>query len=263
MTTGRFIWPPAGRREGGDPGAGDAARAGAAAREAVRGERGAARGGAQVWSAVERTWIGVVSSPLEARLREAGLSVTGVLEGSDASCWRCGHDVGPHEVDGAGCARCRGMRLNWQAAVRVGPYRSGPIGGASDASEEAGQPWGTPAAVRVGAVLAGAIREVKYGRFAALGEDLGRRLGVACRRRLIDVGMEGAMVVVVPVPTSWKRRLLRGIDHPRVIARGVAQELDCVMWSGLSRSERPSQTLLAASERGESVRGTMRLGWRA
>jgi predicted amidophosphoribosyltransferase len=157
------------------------------------------------------------------------------------------------------------MRLNWEAAVRVGPYRAGSVGGAKDASEggDGHEALEAPAAVRVGVVLAGAIREVKYGKFAALGEDLGRRLGAACRRRLMDVGMEGAKVVVVPVPTSLKRRVLRGIDHPKVIAGGVAQELGCSMWSGLSRSERPSQTRLAASERGESVRGTMRLGWRS
>ncbi|MEM1424671.1 MAG: hypothetical protein AAGH64_11800, partial [Planctomycetota bacterium] len=47
------------------------------------------------------------------------------------------------------------------------------------------------------------IHEVKFERGWRLGEDLGAMLG----ERLVEQGFAG---VVVPMPTTWRRRMARG-----------------------------------------------------
>lgn len=142
-------------------------------------------------------------------------------------CDRCGHSVGPHEENEFGCAECRGSRPAWDRAVRLGRY------------DGALRDW---------------VQEVKFTRFRALGIDLGRQLGEQLRR----AGLPETRVVVCPAPTSWRRRVGRGIDHSAAIATGVAAELRAPMRRLLSRAHRATQQGLVGSERRRNLRGAFR-----
>lgn len=223
VRTDPFIWPP--RPTEAAPLGGCASSAGSGVGEKVGRLRVLAR-------VVEDEFLDVTSQPLADRLVGAGLGV----DAGGAYCWRCGYSIGVFESDGGGCGRCRGIRQPWGQTVRLGAY--------------------------VG-VWAGCVHEVKYTRFGQLGHELGVLLGRRLARRLVDAGVDLQRVLVVPVPTSLRRRLSRGIDHPRVIAGGVGRGLSVgtgvrvPVISVLSRKHRPSQTSLPASERQVSVRGTM------
>jgi predicted amidophosphoribosyltransferase len=184
---------------------------------------------------IERTWLGVTSAPLDQRLRAAGISP----DPGDAYCWRCGHTIGPMESDARGCARCRPLRLAWDQAVRLGPY-----GGPDD------QVWRR------------CVLELKFHRFGAIGLALGRLLGQRIASRLADQGIEPASCVIVPVPTSFRRRLARGIDHPLWLARGVAHSTGGIIWPCLGRADRPPQTSLTMTQRAGNLPGAIKLAWR-
>jgi predicted amidophosphoribosyltransferase len=123
--------------------------------------------------------------------------------------------------------------------------------------------------VRLGAYTAPLddwIREVKFGAFAELGRDLGRELGARVSQALQADGHRGrpvpTRVIIVPVPTSRRRRLARGIDHTMALARGVRKALAADGWIVqirrlLSRRHRPSQLEVPASERERNARGSI------
>jgi predicted amidophosphoribosyltransferase len=267
MPESPFIWPP------GNPGP-DGARSGEHAASSARASSRATenpgpsseRSGAtpaRVLAAVEHEFLDLIS-PLAARLAGAEVaSGAGAREqervdvgGGLSACWRCGRSIGPFESDAGGCGWCRGMRLPWAGTVRLGAYDG---------------------------VWAQVVREVKYARFAQLGHEAGERLGMAMAQRLADAGVEAGSVVVVPVPTHWRRRFVRGIDHAEVIAAGVAAGLSKALKptarpepreigetrqgvggrtkvpivKALWRLARPSQTSLPASERRRSLGRTM------
>ncbi len=64
------------------------------------------------------------------------------------------------------------------------------------------------------------------------------------------------------MPMPWQRRLYRGIDHARVIAGGVAAELDAPLLSLLARANGPPQVSLRATQRSRNA-GRMRRQRRA
>jgi predicted amidophosphoribosyltransferase len=107
------------------------------------------------------------------------------------------------------------------------------------------------------------VHEVKFTRWRRLGMDLGRLLGAAVGDEMdrlgssgLDAGMAGVLdraPVVVPMPTTLGRLLVRGIDHAKAIARGVAAEVGGELAQPLRRLRRPSQTEVAPSERGANV----------
>lgn len=98
------------------------------------------------------------------------------------------------------------------------------------------------------------VHEVKFTRFQALGVTLGHRLG----RRVIEAGGDGPGWLVVPAPTTRRRRLARGVDHAGAIAAGVAAETGWPVRRLLARRHRPSQTSLPASERKRNAAGAFR-----
>ena len=165
-------------------------------------------------------WLAPDAPRLAHRMRETGWAP----DEMGAWCDRCAATVGPHEEDEFGCSACRGKRLPWERAVRLGEH-SGAL-----------RDW---------------VHEVKFTRFRALGIELGRELG----KRLRASGLPGKGVVVCPAPTSWRRRMARGIDHSGAIALGVAQEIGAARGRLLRRAHRPSQQELAASERKRNLRG--------
>lgn len=195
-----------------------------------------------VAQAVEAEFLDLTSAPLHARLADAAdkhlQGSAWTIDDGMAACWRCGRSIGAFESDAGGCAWCRDLRLPWTGTVRLGAYAG---------------------------LWAKVVQEVKYSRFAQLGYDLGMLLGQRIARRIDDAGVDRAGVVVMPVPTHWSRRWVRGIDHPRVIASGVAAALSrgrdtaVPMLAALTRKARPSQTSLPASKRRTSLGQTMRL----
>jgi predicted amidophosphoribosyltransferase len=155
-------------------------------------------------------------------------------------CNRCAQSVGLGEDDEFGCAECRGKRLAWSRAVRLGAFEG---------------------------ELAAWVREVKFTRNASLGVELGRVLA----GRLIEAGVGCDRVCVIPIPMSRRERLFKGFNHARCIAEGVAKGLRAPLVVGLKRTHRPSQRSMpsvAARERNargafSAVSGVDLRGWRA
>lgn len=198
---------------------------------------GAAAGEA-LWGEIERTWIGLASGPLEQRLAEAGWQADPVS--FEVYCQRCGRDVGVFEADRNGCARCRGRRLPWKRVVRLGRYEG---------------------------ELREAIHELKFTAWRQMGAELGQRLGQQLAEAIArEPAAMGREIWVVPVPTSFRRRMSRGIDHSKVLARAVVAELRRTpaggggvrLWACLERKHRPSQLSVTAGERARNVAGSMR-----
>ncbi|MEQ8844047.1 MAG: hypothetical protein RIB58_04260 [Phycisphaerales bacterium] len=176
---------------------------------------------ARAWIDIERIWLDPVAEPLDRR--------AGRLNWRRASpgdwCDRCGANVGPNEADELGCAQCRGRRLPWDRFVRLGDYEP-PL-----------STW---------------VQEVKFGGWRALGRSLGRELG----RAALEAGFEGAGGAVVPAPTTFRRRMARGIDHALVLARGVSCETGAPVRRLLQRTHRPSQRGLSPAQRTSNVAGS-------
>jgi predicted amidophosphoribosyltransferase len=66
-------------------------------------------------------------------------------------------------------------------------------------------------------------------------------------------------VVVVPVPTSWRRRMERGIDHTGVLAAAAGREAGVRVVRGLGRRHTPAQVGLSATARAANIRGAFRV----
>lgn len=211
----KFVWPP--RRDGPpqvvDPGAGEGGRARAA--------RGA------TWLEVfEREWVGVRGWSWGVRARQAGW----VVDGRGAYCPRCGETAGEFEADADGCRACRGKRLPWERAVRLGSYEG---------------------------ELRDAVMEFKFGPWRKVGSELGRLLGKRVREDLELMRWRGR-VMVVPVPTTTGRRMARGIDHSMVLAREVARatggRVKRLVWRRWGGAQRGA----SATERARNVAGAFR-----
>jgi len=182
---------------------------------------------------IERVWLGVEADPLAelARVQEQSRDTLGVrwrggLELAAEVCPRCGGSAGMFESDSSGCSRCRAMRLPWAGVVRLGAYEG---------------------------ELRDAIHAFKYQPWRRVGVWLGRRLGEAIGQRLEAVGLDPSRAVVVPMPTTFRRRMSRGIDHAGVLAREVRRELGCALIRAVGREHRPSQLDVAPSQRAANV----------
>lgn len=177
--------------------------------------------------AIERFWLGLAAEPFADRAADEGWSPD-LLE---AFCGRCGRD---REGDASeSCAHCKGRRLRWDRVVRLGGYEG---------------------------LLRDAVHEIKFSAWRRLAWDMGRILGrqVQGALRAAAVGSE-TRIVVVPMPTTIRRRMARGIDHAAAIARGAAFVLEAPVIAAVRRRHRPSQVLVPTSERRANVAGTMRV----
>lgn len=180
----------------------------------------------RIWSDIEHAWFAPTMLPLRTQAREIGWEP----DSFDEYCDHCGHTIGPHEAGEWGCSACASSRLPWSRCVRMGEYET---------------------------ELATWIQQIKFTRWRAQALTLGDWLGERC----IDAGVRqsGLQIVVVPMPTTFRRRMSRGIDHAGLIATGVARRLDAPLVRALSRSHRPSQRSVPASQRGANVAGAMRV----
>lgn len=178
------------------------------------------------WHEVEEAWLGLARRPLVVRLREAGW----VAEVEGAYCPRCGGTTGSFEVDEKGCLACREKKVPWDRAVRLGGYEG---------------------------ELREIVRDVKFTAWRGLGVEVGRLLGARVAGAMEAAGVDAAEFVVMPVPTTLWRRLMRGVDHSGAIARGVAEVLGVPMVRALGRRHGRSQLAVARRGRAENVKGAM------
>ncbi|MBA4027967.1 MAG: hypothetical protein C0475_02285 [Planctomyces sp.] len=243
----RFVWPPrplpiqsASNQAPGAP----TPPAGSAAADA-----GTGQGSQQAGHSVDlseptdepRSWLGQVAqawleperTPFEVWAQRAAWLPDPVTR----SCPRCGHTVGPSLHDPEGCHRCRDAPSPVDQVLRLGEY-------------------------------AGALRHwvhrVKFGRDWHAGVSLGRRLGALAVRQLAQRGVEPAWperVRVVAVPSSWRRRWARAIDHSGAIAQGVARACAAPLVHPIRRRHGPTQVGLSAAERARNVAGKFVPAW--
>jgi predicted amidophosphoribosyltransferase len=176
---------------------------------------------------IERTWLGLTTPPLADRIAAAAWAA----DAPGAYCRRCGSTVGPHEAGPEGCPACRSRRLPWERMVRLGDYTG---------------------------LLREVIQEIKFTRWRRLGDQVGGLLGISLVRAIRDEGLDPAAAALVPVPSSFRRRMSRGIDHSLVIARGISRETGIPVVQALARSHRPSQLSVPSSRRGSNVAGSIR-----
>lgn len=191
----------------------------------------AARLAAQ-WIEFERAWLGLTTPPWLVRTREAAWRPQPLAD----SCPRCATPVGAFEVevDAKGrfsCPECRGLRLPWDACVRLGDYDG---------------------------LLRDAVAEVKFTAWRSLGRAIGRELGQLLAERLTQAGVPPERVALVPMPTTLWRRMFRGVDHTLVLTRGVRERLPgASIVRPISRRHRPSQLDVPQSQRRANVAKSM------
>lgn len=180
---------------------------------------------------IERTWLDVTTPTLKERLMLASWSP----DPPTAYCPTCGSSVGPHEVTDIhgrpSCQTCRGKRLPWDRTIRLGEYNG---------------------------LLRDVVHETKFTGWRAVGSQIGALLGQSISEALQDAAIEPHRAVLVPVPTTFRRRMARGIDHSLVLARGAARTSGCRIIRPLARRHRPSQVSLPRSKRTANVAGTIR-----
>lgn len=185
---------------------------------------------------IEHTWLDTLAPPLHERMHIEGWAPDAISD----YCHRCGESIvatdAAHKPADDRCPACRNARLPWERIVRLGEYEH-PL-----------MQW---------------IHEVKFTRWRRLGRDLGRLLGDAAAADLAAVRARDAGALppgpplIVPSPMPWIRRMIRGIDHTRVIAEGVADRVGGRVVQPLVRENRPSQLEVAPSRRAANIAGAI------
>ncbi len=180
---------------------------------------------------IERDWLGMTVPPWRTRAAEGAF----VPDEPEAYCPRCARTVRSlawlKDAAGFACERCKGTRPGWSRMVRLGEHDG---------------------------VLREALLNVKFSAWHSLGRELGRELGRRLAPQLSRAGILPEQAVIVPVPTSFWRRLTRGIDHPLAIARGVRDITGGPLVRALRRKHGPSQLSASADQRRRQMRGVMR-----
>lgn len=180
------------------------------------------------WSQVERVWLSVSSPPLLEQAARAGW----IPDRSSDYCQRCGASVQAHQLGqpNQNCQHCQNIKVPWDRLIRLGEYQT-PL-----------DRW---------------IRDIKFTRFRAVGHQLGEWLGQSVAAELERLGLT-TPIAIVPVPMSPWHRLVRGIDHTTVLARGVRAATGGEIVHALKRSYRPSQLEVLPSDRKANVAGAFK-----
>ncbi|MBY0312579.1 MAG: hypothetical protein K2W85_10955 [Phycisphaerales bacterium] len=189
---------------------------------------------------IERTWLDLAEPPLLDRMHAAEWWP----DDPSAYCSKCGMTFGDDDADGqivlpehAGatiCQSCKTKRPAWDRIIRVGAY------------EHPMRLW---------------IAEVKFTRWRRLARDLGKVLGAAIAERVeIEKAKDPRVaeavnrpILLVPVPTTFRRLFARGIDHTLCITRGVRATTGGTICQPIARSHRPSQRDVLPSQRAANV----------
>lgn len=94
------------------------------------------------------------------------------------------------------------------------------------------------ASYRAAPLLRSAIRRFKYGRSAALCDELGRRLADGVYE-MLNIDPNDTPPVLCPVPLHWTRVFQRGFNQAALLASGVGQEQGWIT-ENLLRRTRPT-----------------------
>jgi ComF family protein len=140
-------------------------------------------------------------------------------------CPRCDVPLGTGHPAGAACLECAGwpeILVSARAAVIMEP----------------------PADALVHAL--------KYEGWRPLGELMGRRMADVCSP---PVGES----LVIPIPTTSRRRRMRGYNQAQVLAEVVARKLGVPMVEALDRHKGGTQVRLGPRERRSNVQGSFRV----
>lgn len=148
---------------------------------------------------------------------------------SAGTCPRCAATVGPHTYLQDGCPHCRAQPFAFAGTLRFGVYTD---------------------------TLREVVLRLKHRRGEGLGEVVGGLWADCARDALLAAGAG----VVVPVPSHWWRRFVRGHDHTVAVARGLALRLGLPLELSCLRRVRATvrQSNLPASARRDNVRGAFR-----
>ena len=140
-------------------------------------------------------------------------------------CPRCGATIGPNiPVRADGCSACPAPLPRFASVTRLGPYAL---------------------------PLRRVVQHLKYRRV----ETMCRRLGEMLANSLAARHEQGAFDLILPVPMHWRRRLARGCDHARALARALGRCLDLPVGDELIRVRHtPPQVHLPRTRRIENVR---------
>jgi ComF family protein len=140
-------------------------------------------------------------------------------------CPRCGSTLGPNiPVREDGCFACPNPLPRFASVTRLGPYAN---------------------------PLRRVVQDLKYRHRDALRRRLARLLAEAITAR-----MDPPADLVLAVPSHWLRRLTRGYDHARLLARTLARELRLPLGDEITRIRHtPPQVHLPRSRRIANVRG--------
>lgn len=96
------------------------------------------------------------------------------------------------------------------------------------------------------------VHALKYGGWRSLGELLGRRMAAVCSE-------PDRPSVVVPIPTTSRRRRMRGYNQAGVLAEVVARQLGLVVVEAIDRPRGGTQVRLGPRERRSNVQGSFRV----
>jgi ComF family protein len=238
LTEGRFVWPP--RPAEGVNGAPPTASPSPEIQSPARSRVGAARrflaAALQVLHDAERVWLDVRCPVLRERFDAFGWRADSPRD----YCGLCGRSRARPGEQAPGCDTCEGSRPGWSRLVRLGRYE--------------------PPLSRV-------VHEVKFTRWHRLGRDLGDVLGEAVAAEVAAARARDPAfprdVLVIPVPTTFRRRVWRGIDHSAVLAREVARRTGGRLVRPVRREHGRSQLHVLPSERIMNVASAIhaRTGW--
>lgn len=145
-------------------------------------------------------------------------------------CPRCGATIGPNiPLRDDGCSACPTTLPRFSTVIRLGPYAP---------------------------PLRSAIQRLKYHRH----EGMLGRLGELLAEAVVARAEPETLDVVMPVPMHWRRRISRGYDHARALARQVATRLRLPVGDELIRVRHtPPQMRLPRTRRIEIIRGAFGL----
>ena len=145
-------------------------------------------------------------------------------------CRRCGAAVPDDGFSLPDCYLCRRSSLRFDAAVILGSYH-------------------------------GALREIVLRMKRPSHEGLTRAIGRMFSQRRGEPLTAHRVDLIVPVPMFWRRRLIRGINSPDVLAHCLGRSLGISLQRNLlvrCRNTRP-QAELSPSRRFENMQGAFRV----
>ena len=149
---------------------------------------------------------------------------------SEPACNRCGVPHNPNRTI-AGCPECHSRKFLFDRLIRMGNHRG---------------------------VLRSAVIRIKNSNEFPLASSLGRILA-----KQVTTAFEGQLLpdCVIPIPSHWKKRLVRGHNCPESLAKEIAQIIRVPVMTGIliCQKQPQKQALLSSSERQQNLRGTFRI----